>query len=44
MMGLMNNALRIELEDDPLGYIFQSVWDRFLKVRVFSHVNNHGHC
>lgn len=32
MMALMNNALRIEQDDDPLGYIFQSVWDRFMQV------------
>jgi len=32
MMALMNNTLRIEQDEDPLGYIFQSVWDRFIQV------------
>jgi hypothetical protein len=32
MMALMNNTLRIEQDEDPLGYIFQSVWDRFMQV------------
>lgn len=34
MMALMKNTLRIEQDDDPLGYIFQSVWDRFMQVRA----------
>ena len=34
LMALMKGTFRIEQKDDQLGYIFQSVWDRFVKVSM----------